>query len=623
MWRSVYLALVLVLPLYFVNAPANRWWTTLWAVWVGLVLILYGVRSVARGQKEKWIKWSMVVLLLLVMVQAVFISAAPVLSFWEGLRWLGYLGFGWLSWRYLAVEGNRGWWRLWQTMVASSYLVVLYIVVVEVVWPGRFGQLAKLNGPMGWHNQLAGYLVMIIPLTVVEWWRALRGRWKLKIWWTGWLGVLTAALLLTYSRGAWLASLTVGITVGGVWAASGWRRYGWVKEKLVFGQQRLIWLLSVGLVALGLVYSLTGQPAGKIKQRAETIAAEVNGAGRSVSGRYRVVAWQDSWQMIKDKPLTGWGVGAYRVAYRQYQREPWIAVNFPHNLFLRIGVEIGVLGLGLTVVMAGWLGWLGLDLLRRRPSVRWAGLVGAYLAALGHNMVDLDSSMTGLAGYLILLGVMVGWAVNISRGHKQKVSMTAQPAKIDWGWVGWGVGIVTAGVYLWLGLNLPGKIVKLYRLGQIEAGLSLARQGVRYFPFEYNLWTAIADGSYRLGDKTAALMAGKRAVEVFSNYSEGYYNLAVYRWNNGQRELAVQTIKVGITRSPLLSPLPYLKLASWYGELGMLDRQRAMLAECAFVSFPRNETFYAFEWMIKHTQAVKMRDKCEADWRQVSASDNL
>lgn len=71
----------------------------------------------------------------------------------------------------------------------------------------------------------------------------------------------------------------------------------------------------------------------------------------------RVLIWECSWEMIKDKPLTGHGFGAFNAKYMLYQADYFAEhsnsryeqladnVKHPFNEFLLVAVEYGVIGL--------------------------------------------------------------------------------------------------------------------------------------------------------------------------------------------------------------------------------------------------------------------------------------
>lgn len=56
--------------------------------------------------------------------------------------------------------------------------------------------------------------------------------------------------------------------------------------------------------------------------------------------------------LMAQHPLLGWGTGSYGAAYAQYHDgEDMLLTDNPHNEFLRTGVELGALGLGLLLLL--------------------------------------------------------------------------------------------------------------------------------------------------------------------------------------------------------------------------------------------------------------------------------
>jgi O-antigen ligase len=77
----------------------------------------------------------------------------------------------------------------------------------------------------------------------------------------------------------------------------------------------------------------------------------------------RLLIWQSTWNMIKDKPLAGHGYGAFNAGYMLYQAEYFDVhpdsrysaladnVMHPFNEYLLILSEHGIIGFGVTVLM--------------------------------------------------------------------------------------------------------------------------------------------------------------------------------------------------------------------------------------------------------------------------------
>lgn len=64
------------------------------------------------------------------------------------------------------------------------------------------------------------------------------------------------------------------------------------------------------------------------------------------SEQIRISQWTETWELIKDHPVLGVGLSGYPKALVPYHQAKHIEIfQYPHNLFLNIWVELGLLGL--------------------------------------------------------------------------------------------------------------------------------------------------------------------------------------------------------------------------------------------------------------------------------------
>jgi len=131
--------------------------------------------------------------------------------------------------------------------------------------------------------------------------------------------VLALAIVLTYSRAAWLG-LIIGFA--GVLIVSAW------KNKKVL----------LGAVAAGLILLLLFH--GQISERLKGTT------GKDVNVVSRLEAWKSALTMFKDYPLTGIGLNNYYVTYEKYKTPaaPFMMED-AHNTFLNTAAESGLFGL--------------------------------------------------------------------------------------------------------------------------------------------------------------------------------------------------------------------------------------------------------------------------------------
>jgi O-antigen ligase len=197
--------------------------------------------------------------------------------------------------------------------------------------------------------------------------------------WRRWLwlpaGIVGLALVLTFSTGGWLGALTAVLVV---LLALGYRRAS-------------AWVGGVAGVSLVLVSSLA--VAGRLPERLNPLRQ---------TGGFRLDLWQSSLDMVRDHPLLGVGLDNFVYVYQQlYLREGAAAepsLSHPHNWLLNFWLSLGVLGLAVFcwLLVRFWL-----QARRALASVphRWqaAGALGAVTDMLVHGFIDNSYFLVDLA----------------------------------------------------------------------------------------------------------------------------------------------------------------------------------------------------------------------------------
>jgi O-antigen ligase len=240
------------------------------------------------------------------------------------------------------------------------------------VYPTSWGVIAaegvrRARGFYGSPNNLALVLERLWPLGLAVALEPAAGR---KVRWLAGLGSIpiALALVLTYSRGAWLLGLPALF-----WALA-WLRGG-------------RWRVSVVLLTLLGVLALL--PLART-ERFATLLDPTRG-----TTFLRVSLWQAAWDMARAHPLWGVGPDNFLYYYRDYLRpgaevDRWL--SHPHNLALDFWLRLGVGGL--LVLLALLAGFWRCALARWRawpPGLARAlllGLMAGMAAALAHGLID-------------------------------------------------------------------------------------------------------------------------------------------------------------------------------------------------------------------------------------------
>jgi O-antigen ligase len=285
------------------------------------------------------------------------------------------------------------------------------------------GRLYRAHGHFGQPNPFGAYLNQVWPLAVAPAvllalrpaGRGERGRGSLcaALFGVGGLACL-AALLLTWSRGAWLAALAAGAAMAIVALAG---------AMLGAGRGRAlgaVWLAATLGTAALLAGGLERLPASVVDRLASSAQggglvfdvtdAEVSDA--NFAKVERLAHWRAALAMWADRPWTGQGPGHFEAAYERFRLPRWREpLGHAHNLYLHLLAEAGLPGL------AGLLLFLGAALLTAlraasRPDQRRAalglGACGVVAAVAAHSLLDhvLVHDMAPQLG--LILGLAAG-----------------------------------------------------------------------------------------------------------------------------------------------------------------------------------------------------------------------
>jgi tetratricopeptide (TPR) repeat protein len=288
-------------------------------------------------------------------------------------------------------------------------------------WPSRHlfnlsfitTRLPHLSGAFSInHNQMAGVLVLLLPLAIAGW-QSADVRWQRLV--TGAAcTVLLLTLLLTQSRNVWLALLiaTAGILL--------WRH-------------RRFWpLLLLICLLLLLPFVVAWLPLSDTMWAVLYQLDAGSKAGSMVDQSWlgRVEMWKTALQMMRDYPLLGAGLYSFdavsRANYIYQAVRPTFPISHAHNLFLQTGAGLGWAGWLAAVLL--WLSLLfGLWRASRDAPVRFRPLGQAMgfslLACLSFNTFDV-LALEQRAGLLLwmLLGLAstyIGlWGIQPSRQQR-------------------------------------------------------------------------------------------------------------------------------------------------------------------------------------------------------------
>ncbi len=285
----------------------------------------------------------------------------------------------------------RGRPKIWH--VVDSWILGAALVSLVAVGQWLFGQnlisaegVWRVRGFYGSPNNLALYLGRMLPLAVAIGLWGVVGR---RRWLYGAAALLcAAAIVLTYSRGAWLLGVPLSLLF---LAALRGRRPLLVAGGVVLAA---VVLLAV-LVGAGRIVSLTDMAQG--------------------TTFLRLQLWQSSVTMIRDHPFLGVGLDNFLYAYRSTYALPvaWEELNLshPHNLVLDFWLRLGLPGLVAIGFLLVAFFRQGRRLYKRFPEdgerLLALGLMAGMVDFLAHGLVDNAFFLVDLAFVFMLMVALV------------------------------------------------------------------------------------------------------------------------------------------------------------------------------------------------------------------------
>lgn len=332
--------------------------------------------------------WWLLPFLAYAAANVLWVSPVPWLGWRDWLGWAQMITVFWVVLNDARARAVRT--ALFGALVAVAFVAVAMACYQRFVKPdwlmlGRVQVdqfVGRSSGSFGIPNSLAALLLLLVPPLGALAGR--RGASAVSRVLGGYLAlVLGFGLVLTISRGAWLA-LALVLAAWPVFAAHGsWRR-----------RAGLAALAGLGVLAVAgaLYFSLP-----RVRERFLQMKAD---AGEKT----RPIMWRGAGQIFREHPLMGGGAGSYNVRFEKfrperYQDEP----RWAHNDYLNTLSDYGATGFLLFFGAGAVVAWrCGRERAPRRRD--WlderaiAGALTAGLAAFGLQLlVDFHFKLPALA----------------------------------------------------------------------------------------------------------------------------------------------------------------------------------------------------------------------------------
>jgi len=360
----------------------------------GLLLVAWVAKLMAFREQISWPRLSILLALFIgVTLFSLLNATAPTLAFKEAAKWIEFAGVLVFVANGLTPEQRRI--TMGCLLLAGTAQALLGIYqFLSRSGPESFvvlGRFVRAYGTFEQPNPYGGYLGLVGPLAFALALPLLRRPERLaRPDWLKWLAagsliLIAIALIMSWSRGAWIA---FAVAVPVVVLASS--RKGAIASAVVAAVLALVGAAG----GFGLVPASVSQRLSTFLPFAQTqdlTAVEVTDS--NYASLERLAFWQAALGMWRDHPWLGVGLGNYATAYPAYSLPKWrMALGHAHNYYLNIAAETGLLGLGAYLLL-----WTGALVQVGQAIRRSSGLFARCLAlgALGmlvhlsiHNTVD-------------------------------------------------------------------------------------------------------------------------------------------------------------------------------------------------------------------------------------------
>lgn len=214
-------------------------------------------------------------------------------------------------------------------------------------------------------------------------------------------GLLLTALVMSWSRGAWL-----GFGAAALVMLLAWPRKAWIGAALVIGGLLFsIVVLRFNLLPGAIATRLTGFT--EFVQTFDVRGVDINADNFSVIER--LAHWQAAEDMVRYHLLLGVGLGNYEPVYPGYALFNWpLPLGHAHNIYLNTLAETGIIGLLAYLGLWASIFWQTWRVTRRENDFWRRSLALGMLGVWTHLCVHQFLDKLYVANLHLHMGVLLG-----------------------------------------------------------------------------------------------------------------------------------------------------------------------------------------------------------------------
>ena len=451
-------------------------------------------------------------------------------------------------------------------VITSSFLVggfalLQYYQIAVFEWMKRD---TTVDSTMAHRNLLASFVLLSLPYVAFGW-LELHGLWR----WASAATFLGSTFLLAVlqTRSVWVA-FPAGLA-GSLLVLAAVSRLRPLADRSHAYRRRI--LAAAALMGLALGLALLFYAPGARAPMLDHVGSLVQTGNASIQERLQL--WSRTLRMIRDHPLTGVGLGNWRVVIPTYGMEGLRAdtgtLHFqrPHNDWLWVASETGVLGGILYVgIFASVLGVAVAAMLRAQSPRHRMILTLMLFGLIGYVVDSLFSFPMERISHSVYLALVVGTVLSHSRGSGRPQSRGAgelRPAfslghrwtlaivVLAWGTMG-RAALVAASRYsaeVHLRRALEARAVRDWP----RMAAQLDRIDRRFYAMDPSSAPVIwyrGVAHFEMGDTTAAMADFRSALEVHPHHAHVLNNIATCQTLRREYDEAIGNYRRAIEVAP-------------------------------------------------------------------------
>ena len=409
----------------------------------------------------------------------------------------------------------------------------------------------RISSTLGNANFLAGYLILLVPVSMALFFVVEKP--VFKVVYAINTFVLLAALFFTQTLNAW-----IGLALGGLIFVILFVRYI-PKYRKVVAVSALVLLTVVG----ALVFSFKPEEAiGKLNKF---------GQFETFAERGRWLMWRSAVEMIKERPLTGFGAGTFRLHFTgveakllrtpEFEGYNHLITKDAHNDYLQIASELGIPGVLLLLTFIVTVVFGAARVLPKeniKMQIVNIGIICALIAFMVHMFFNFPFKLSPTASlFFVYLGLMAS-----THSIKETTGPYSQlrPVLFSVCLLVFLVAIPLESCIFWsnykLGRGIEAGAAKQYGEALTQAQDSLIFSDIAGNTVDLRTHFYLGETNYHMRDFLSAENEFKKEVALNPFYPDASYNLALIQEMNGKEEEALSNFRRALSMDDKFEGVP-------------------------------------------------------------------